>query len=56
MHWLAYACWPVAVVHSLGIGTDRSTTWVFVLSMVCVLSVLATTTWRIVTVARLGVR
>ena len=56
VHWLAYACWPVAVVHSLGIGTDRSTTWVFVLSMVCVLSVLATTTWRIVTVARLGVR
>ncbi len=56
VHWLAYACWPVAVAHGLGIGTDRTTTWVFVLSMVCVLSVLATTTWRLVTVARLGVR
>jgi sulfoxide reductase heme-binding subunit YedZ len=56
VHWLAYACWPVAVAHGLGIGTDQSTTWVFVLSMVCVLSVLVTTAWRFVTVARLGVR
>lgn len=22
VHWLAYASWPVAVVHALGIGTD----------------------------------
>ena len=28
VHWLAYACWPVAVAHGLGIGTDRSATWV----------------------------
>ena len=28
MHWLAYACWPVAMAHGLGIGTDRSATWV----------------------------
>ena len=54
VHWLAYACWPVAVAHGLGIGTDRSTTWVFVLSMVCVLAVLATATWRLVTATRLG--
>jgi len=54
VHWLAYACWPVAVAHGLGIGTDQSTTWVFVLSMVCVLAVLATATWRLVTAARLG--
>ncbi len=54
VHWLAYACWPVAVAHGLGIGTDRSSTWVLVLSMVCVLSVLATTTWRLVAAGRLG--
>jgi len=54
VHWLAYACWPVAVAHGLGIGTDRSTTWVFVLSMVCVLSVLATATWRLIIAGRLG--
>lgn len=22
VHWLAYLCWPVALVHALGIGTD----------------------------------
>jgi methionine sulfoxide reductase heme-binding subunit len=54
VHWLAYACWPVAVAHGLGIGTDRSTTWVFVLSMACVLAVLATAAWRLVTAVRLG--
>ena len=56
LHWLAYACWPVAVAHGLGIGTDRSATWVIALSMVCVSSVLGVATWRIVTAARLGVR
>jgi predicted ferric reductase len=56
VHWLAYACWPVAVAHGLGIGTDRSATWVLVLSMVCVLSVLAVAAWRLVTAARLGVQ
>jgi len=54
VHWLAYACWPVAVAHGLGIGTDRSTTWVLGLSMACVLAVLATTTWRLITTARPG--
>jgi len=53
VHWLAYACWPVAVAHGLGIGTDRSTTWVLALSMACVLAVLATAAWRLVTAARL---
>jgi predicted ferric reductase len=54
VHWLSYACWPVAVAHGLGIGTDRSTTWVIVLTAACVLSVLGTTTWRLVAGARLG--
>ena len=54
VHWLAYACWPVAVAHGLGIGTDRSVTWVLVLSMACVLAVLGTATWRVITAVRLG--
>jgi sulfoxide reductase heme-binding subunit YedZ len=56
LHWLAYACWPVAVAHGLGIGTDRSAIWVIVLSMICVSSVLGVATWRIVSATRLGVR
>jgi methionine sulfoxide reductase heme-binding subunit len=52
VHWLAYACWPVAVAHGLGIGTDRNATWVVVLSMACILAVLATVAWRLVAAAR----
>jgi predicted ferric reductase len=54
VHWLAYACWPVAVSHGLGIGTDRSATWVLVLSMACVLAVLGTAAWRAITAVRFG--
>jgi methionine sulfoxide reductase heme-binding subunit len=50
LHWLAYACWPVAVAHGLGIGTDRSATWVIALTLACVVSVGAVATWRIVTI------
>jgi methionine sulfoxide reductase heme-binding subunit len=49
LHWLAYACWPVAVAHGLGIGTDRSVTWVIALTIGCVGSVCAAASWRIVT-------
>ncbi len=54
VHWLAYACWPVAVAHGLGIGTDRTATWVLGLSMGCVLAVLGAAAWRVVTAVRLG--
>ena len=54
VHWLAYACWPVAVAHGLGIGTDRNATWVFVLTMACALAVLAVATWRLVIGARVS--
>ncbi|MBV9426023.1 MAG: ferric reductase-like transmembrane domain-containing protein, partial [Solirubrobacterales bacterium] len=26
-HWLAYAAWPTALVHSLGTGSDAGTGW-----------------------------
>jgi DMSO/TMAO reductase YedYZ heme-binding membrane subunit len=54
VHWLAYACWPVAVTHGLGIGTDRSATWVLVLSMACVLAVLGAAAWRLATAIGFG--
>jgi methionine sulfoxide reductase heme-binding subunit len=50
LHWLAYACWPVAVAHGLGIGTDRSVTWATALTVGCVGCVGAAATWRILTV------
>ena len=27
VHWVAYACWPVALLHGLGTGTDASAPW-----------------------------
>lgn len=50
VHWLAYACWPVAVAHGLGIGTDRSVTWVIALTLACMGCVAAVGTWRILTI------
>lgn len=55
-HWLAYACWPVALAHGLGIGADRTTTWVLLLTLGCVAVVAMTATWRFVAAARAGAR
>jgi sulfoxide reductase heme-binding subunit YedZ len=27
VHWVAYACWPIAFVHALGTGTDVAAGW-----------------------------
>jgi sulfoxide reductase heme-binding subunit YedZ len=34
-HWLAYACWPIAVLHGLGTGSDVKSTWLLALNVVC---------------------
>lgn len=39
-HWLAYACWPIAIVHALGTGSDARTGWMLALVAGCVLVVL----------------
>ena len=41
LHWLAYACWPVAVLHGLGTGSDTKATWMLVLTLACVAAVVA---------------
>jgi predicted ferric reductase len=38
-HWLAYASWPVALIHGLGMGTDRRSHWMLALTAGCVLVV-----------------
>ncbi|HZV73148.1 MAG TPA: ferric reductase-like transmembrane domain-containing protein [Conexibacter sp.] len=40
VHWLAYACWPVAVAHGLGSGSDARATWMLALTLGCVAAVL----------------
>jgi hypothetical protein len=50
VHWLAYACWPVAVVHGLGTGTDASTTVVLAIDAACVAAVVVAAWWRLTAV------
>jgi sulfoxide reductase heme-binding subunit YedZ len=40
VHWTAYACWPVAVLHGLGTGSDTKATWMLVLTLAAVAAVL----------------
>jgi DMSO/TMAO reductase YedYZ heme-binding membrane subunit len=48
LHWAAYVCWPVAVVHGLGIGTDSSRTWVQGLTYGCIGAVVTATAYRVI--------
>ena len=41
IHWLAYAAWPVALLHGFGAGSDAKATWMLVLTAACVAAVLA---------------
>jgi predicted ferric reductase len=46
VHWLSYLSWPIAIAHSVGIGTDARLLWVDGLVAACCLSVLAAAFWR----------
>lgn len=47
VHWLAYASWPVAVLHGLGTGSDTKTWWMLLLTVGCVAAVLVAVGTRI---------
>lgn len=47
VHWAAYACWPLALVHGLGSGTDAGRTWSLVLTAGCLAAAGAAVTWRV---------
>jgi Ferric reductase like transmembrane component len=38
-HWLAYACWPIALLHGLGTGSDVKSAWSLALTAMCVVAV-----------------
>ncbi len=48
VHWLAYACWPIAVVHGLGSGSDARLPGATLVFVVCTGSVVAAVAWRLV--------
>ena len=47
VHWLGYACWPVALWHGLGTGTDSRLSWLLLLEGVCAVLVAAAVAWRL---------
>lgn len=48
LHWLAYVSWPVALVHSLGTGSDSRFGWLQALAVLCLLFVAGAALARIV--------
>ena len=48
LHWLAYACWPVAMAHALGAGTDAGQLWMDAIAAACTIAVISALAWRIV--------
>jgi sulfoxide reductase heme-binding subunit YedZ len=58
VHWAAYACWPVAVLHGLGTGTDASSAWLQALTALCAAGVVAAVLARLLRgwPARAGLR
>jgi sulfoxide reductase heme-binding subunit YedZ len=53
VHWLAYAAWPLAILHGFGTGTDAFAPWLLVIQGLCVAAVLAALWWRM-SVGRAG--
>lgn len=47
VHWLAYACWPVALVHGLGTGSDTRHPWALGIEALSLVLVAGATWWRI---------
>lgn len=47
VHWLAYASWPVAVLHGLGTGSDTKVWWMLLLTAACLAAVAAAVWVRI---------
>ncbi len=45
VHWLAYASWPVAVLHGLGTGSDQRSAWSIAITLACLVAVM----WAIAT-------
>jgi sulfoxide reductase heme-binding subunit YedZ len=47
VHWLAYACWPIAAVHGLGSGSDTRLPGAMLVFIGCTASVAAAVAWRL---------
>ena len=47
VHWAAYACWPVALLHGFGIGSDNRQLWMLALDVLAITAVAGAACWRL---------
>lgn len=47
VHWLAYVCWPVAVLHGFGTGSDVHQGWMLLITTACIAAVLGAVVIRV---------
>jgi hypothetical protein len=45
-HWTAYGCWPVALLHTFGTGSDVKFGWLLAISAICAALVIAAVLMR----------
>jgi DMSO/TMAO reductase YedYZ heme-binding membrane subunit len=48
VHWLAYASWPVALVHAFGTGSDAKAGWFELVALGSAAAVVLAVLWRVV--------
>jgi hypothetical protein len=56
VHWAAYACWPIALMHGLGTGSDARQRWMVALDVLSLVAVGAAICWRLAATWRPGSR
>jgi predicted ferric reductase len=47
VHLLTYACWPIAVLHGFGTGSDVKSAWLLAINVLCLAAVLAAVLVRV---------
>ncbi|HLX34152.1 MAG TPA: ferric reductase-like transmembrane domain-containing protein [Candidatus Limnocylindrales bacterium] len=47
VHWAAYGAWPLAVLHSIGAGSDAGAIWMLGVDVVCIGAVVLAVIWRL---------
>lgn len=49
VHWTSYACWPTAMVHALGTGSDSRHNWALIVYGISLAVVVVSVWWRLAT-------
>jgi len=47
VHWIAYASWPLAILHTIGSGSDASAQWMLGVDVLCIGMVVLALAWRV---------